>query len=434
MNEFEASCIDEERQARDARMRLSERLARAIILRRLKALRTDRLVIVDAEARHQFGDTAGNSSLCAEIFVSDSRFYTSLVAGGSIGAAESYMRNYWTCDDLTKVVRVLVRNRDVLDNMEKGAARVAIPFRNLLHWLNRNTRNGSQRNIAAHYDLGNDFFRLWLDDTMMYSSAVFENPDMTLKEASVAKLDRICRKLELSPSDHVLEIGTGWGGFAIYAARNFGCRVTTTTISREQYDFARHRVHVEGLDDKITLLLKDYRDLEGSYDKLVSIEMIEAVGHEFLDAYFSACSNLLKPDGMMMLQAITIQDQRYRLALKTVDFIKRYIFPGGFIPSVTAMLHSVTKVTDMRIYHLEDIGEHYARTLNNWRRAFHQNLHRIRSIGYPDEFLRMWNFYYCYCEGAFAERAIGNAQILFIKPECRRSPIVPKFPKKQFIS
>jgi cyclopropane-fatty-acyl-phospholipid synthase len=425
MTDMETTYPDDDRPEATPTTRIPERLARSVVMQRLNLLQHGQLVVSDDLGRHEFGKYEENGGLQAHITVSDARFYTSLVAGGSIGAAEAYMQEYWTCDNLTEVVRILVRNRDVLDYMEKGTARLIAPFRKVLHWINRNTKAGSRRNIAAHYDLGNDFFRLWLDETMMYSSAVFEKPDMSLKEASVAKLDRICRKLELSSSDHVLEIGTGWGGFAIYAARNFGCRVTTTTISREQYDYARYRVQVEGLEDKITLLLKDYRDLEGSYDKIVSIEMIEAVGHEFLDAYFATCSNLLKPDGMMMLQAITIQDQRYRLALKTVDFIKLYIFPGGFLPSVTAMLHSITSVTDMRIYHLEDIGEHYAKTLSNWRRAFHQNLRRIRSMGYSDEFLRMWNFYYCYCEGAFLERAIGNAQILLIKPGCRRDPIVP---------
>jgi cyclopropane-fatty-acyl-phospholipid synthase len=260
---------------------------------------------------------------------------------------------------------------------------------------------------------------------MMYSSAVFEREDMSLEEASEAKLDRICRKLELSAEDHVLEIGTGWGGFAEYAARHYGCRVTTTTISREQYEFARQRIEAAGLSDRVELLLKDYRDLDGEYDKLVSIEMIEAVGHEYMDTYFDQCARLLRKDGMMLLQAITIADQRYQTALKSVDFIQRYIFPGGFLPSMTAMLDSVTRTTDMRIYHLEDIGEHYAETLKHWREGFARNLNRIWSMNYGEEFLRMWHYYYCYCEGAFRERAIGNVQVLFVKPGSRRDPLVP---------
>lgn len=428
MTDIDSMYASKDQPADAARMRIVDRLARSIVLGRLRRLQNDRLVLVDDRARHEFGDIGANDGLQAEITVSDPRFYACIVAGGSIGAAEAYMLEYWTCDDLTKVVRILLRNREILDDMERGIARIATPFRKFLHWINRNTMAGSRRNIASHYDLGNDFFRLWLDETLMYSSAVFERPEMSLAEASLAKLDRICRKLELSPSDHVLEIGTGWGGFAVHAAKNYGCRVTTTTISREQYEYARARVDAEGLSDRIALLLDDYRNLDGCYDKLVSIEMIEAVGHEFLDVYFAACSDLLKPDGMMILQAITIQDQRYKLALKTVDFVKRYIFPGGFIPSVTAILQSITKSSDMRIFHLEDIGEHYAKTLNAWRTAFHTNLGRIRSMGYSAEFLRMWNFYYCYCEGAFLERAISNAQILLVKPGCRRSPVVPTIP------
>jgi cyclopropane-fatty-acyl-phospholipid synthase len=248
---------------------------------------------------------------------------------------------------------------------------------------------------------------------------------MSLHEASVAKLERICRKLELTPDDHVLEIGTGWGGFALHAASHYGCRVTTTTISREQFDYAKERVAAAGLEDRVTLLLQDYRDLEGQYDKLASIEMIEAVGHEYLDTYFAKCAELLKPQGMMLLQAITIADQRYQAALKSVDFIQRYIFPGGFLPSVTALLRSLTQTSDMRLYHLEEIGPHYARTLNVWRSNFLRQVRKIRAMGYSDSFLRMWNYYYCYCEGAFIERAIGTVQMLLVRPGCRREPIVP---------
>jgi cyclopropane-fatty-acyl-phospholipid synthase len=248
---------------------------------------------------------------------------------------------------------------------------------------------------------------------------------MSLREASESKLERICRKLELGPEDHVLEIGTGWGGFALHAASRYGCRVTTTTISREQHEFAKARVIEAGLEDRVELLLEDYRDLDGRYDKLVSIEMIEAVGHEFMDTYFDKCASLLKEDGAMLLQAITIADQRYVGALKSVDFIQKYIFPGGFLPSVTAIADSLTRSTDMRLFHLEDIGPHYAETLKHWREAFTSNLDRIWSMGYREEFLRMWQYYYCYCEGAFRERAIGTVQALLVKPGSRRAPLVP---------
>ena len=288
-----------------------------------------------------------------------------------------------------------------------------------MHWLNRNTRSGSQRNIAAHYDLGNDFYALWLDPRMMYSACFYESADTRLEDASVAKLDMICRKLDLSPSDHVVEIGTGWGGFAVYAASTYGCRVTTTTISQQQHDWAERAIREAGLEDRITLLLKDYRDLDGQYDKLVSIEMIEAVGHQFHDTYFRKCCELLKPDGEMLLQAITIADQNYESYKRGVDFIRRYIFPGGCLTSVTDMTETLTRCTDMRVVGVEDIGLHYARTLNDWNVRFQANLDAVRELGYSEEFIRMWEYYLCYCEGAFIERAIGDVHMHLIRPDAR---------------
>jgi len=397
-------------------------LGRRIVLERLQGLCHGLLQVNDSTGTHTFGNR--NDELTVSINVPNSRFYGAIAFGGAVGAAEAYIQGYWNCSDLTNAIRLLVRNREVLDAMDSGAARVSAPLRKLVHYFNRNTKDGSRKNIAAHYDLGNEFFSLWLDDTMMYSSAIFEHPEMTLKEASEAKLNRICRKLELSPDDHVLEIGTGWGGFAMYAAQNFGCQITTTTISREQFEFAKSRIMEAGLDDRVELLLTDYRELEGRYDKIVSIEMIEAVGHEYMATYFEKCASLLKDDGMMCLQTITIADQRYAAALKSVDFIQRYIFPGGFLPSVTAMLDSLTRSTDMRLIHLEDIGPHYAETLKRWREAFSQNLDRVWSLGFREEFVRMWHYYYCYCEGAFRERAIGDVQAVFVKPGARREPVL----------
>jgi cyclopropane-fatty-acyl-phospholipid synthase len=289
--------------------------------------------------------------------------------------------------------------------------------------VNRNTLKGSRRNIGAHYDLGNELFELFLDETMMYSCGIFERPESSLKEASEAKLERICRKLQLKASDHVIEIGTGWGGFAIYAAKHFGCRVTTTTISQQQYDYALQRVREAGLEDRITLLFRDYRELEGQFDKLVSIEMIEAVGHEHFDTYFRKCSELLKADGMMLLQSITIADQRYPIAKKSIDFIQRYIFPGGCLPSVAALSDSVARKTDMRIYDLEDIGVHYATTLRIWRERFFARLEEVHRLGYPERFIRMWNYYLSYCEGGFRQQAIGTVQLLLTKPRSLREPI-----------
>jgi cyclopropane-fatty-acyl-phospholipid synthase len=258
---------------------------------------------------------------------------------------------------------------------------------------------------------------------MMYSCGVFDHPRATLQQASETKLERICRKLELKPTDHVLEIGTGWGGFAIYAASQYGCRITTTTISRQQYDYARQRIHEAGLEDRITLLLEDYRNLEGRYDKLVSIEMIEAIGHRYFDTYFRKCSELLSPNGMMLLQSITISDQRYPVARKSIDFIQRYIFPGGCLPSVSALSDSIARMTNMRIFHLEDIGPHYATTLRHWRERFFANIEQIRKLGYQDHFIRMWEYYLSYCEGGFRQQSIGTVQLLLTKPRALRQSL-----------
>ena len=394
-------------------------LARRVVRARLASLQNGQIVVTENGRHESFGAVTDDQPLTVQLTINDPRFYSDIAFGGAVGAGESYIQGFWSCDELTTLVRILVKNRDVLLDMDSGTAHLTRPLQKMFHWLNRNTRDGSRRNISAHYDLGNDFYALWLDKRMMYSSAIFERVDMSLEAASAAKLDRICRKLSLSPDDHVLEIGTGWGGFAIYAAENFGCRVTTTTISRQQHDFAKDAIARAGLQDRITLLQSDYRDLDGQYDKLVSIEMIEAVGHEYHDTYFRKCCELLKRDGLMLLQAITIADQHYDRAKKTVDFIKRYIFPGGCLTSVTAISHTLTRVTDMRIVDLDDIGPHYATTLRHWRERFFDNIDQVRGMGFSEEFIRMWQYYLCYCEGGFLERAIGNVQILMMRPDAR---------------
>lgn len=335
------------------------------------------------------------------------------------------MDGHWRCNDLVALVRLLVRNRDLLDGMETGSAKLGSWVMKALHALRRNTRSGSRRNIAAHYDLGNDLFSLFLDDNLMYSSAVFETPDDSLEQAQTRKLQRICEKLDLQPDDHLVEIGTGWGGMALHAARHFGCRVTTTTISREQHALASQRVAEAGLGDRITVLLEDYRDLQGHYDKLVSIEMIEAIGHQYLETYLETCSRLLKADGLALIQAITIEDHRYQKALGSVDFIKRHIFPGSFIPSVSAIASAAAASSDLRLVNLEDIGPSYALTLNHWRQRFIAKLGHVRSLGYDERFIRMWEFYLCYCEGGFIERSIGDAQLLFARPGNRRPSYLP---------
>ncbi|MEJ2286007.1 MAG: cyclopropane-fatty-acyl-phospholipid synthase [Desulfobacterales bacterium] len=356
------------------------------------------------------------SSLQAEITVRHSLFYSRILFGGSIGAAEAYMEGLWYADDLPVAMRILTLNQEAFADMEKGLARLAAPLYKLFHSARKNTRMGSRKNILAHYDLGNDFYALFLDSTMTYSCGIFEQAHSTLEEASVAKYDRICQKLNLKPGHRVVEIGTGWGGFAVHAARNYGAHVTTTTISDEQYRYAQKQFRAAGLEDRILLLKKDYRDLKGEFDRLVSIEMIEAVGHHFYNTFFQSCSRLLKDDGLMALQAITIGDQIFDHHKRSVDFIKRYIFPGSCIPSITAISNAIAKATDLRLIHLEDITPHYARTLREWRRRFFANIDAVRTMGYPDTFIRMWEYYLCYCEGGFAERYIGDVQMLFAKP------------------
>ena len=387
---------------------LAERTLRA----RLEGLEHGRLTIVDGTRRHTYGRASAHCALQATVVVRDPRFYSEVAFGGSVGAGESFMAGDWTADDLTALVRILLVNRGLLDGLDGGWSRLAEPARRLLHAASRNTRRGSRRNIAAHYDIGNDFFELFLDPTMMYSCAVYERPDMTLEQAQVAKLDRICRKLDLQPGDHLLEIGTGWGALALHAARHYGCRVTTTTISREQHALARERIDAAGLAERITLRMDDYRDLDGRYDKLVSVEMIEAVGHHYFDTFFRRCNELLVPGGTMLLQAITIDDRQYASARDSVDFIKRHIFPGCCIPSVSALTQSAVRASALRLVDLEDIGPHYATTLAAWRRNLFANAEQVRARGYPEALLRMWHFYLSYCEGGFAERALGDVHML----------------------
>lgn len=395
-------------------------LLRRAVLRQLANLRHGLLLVHEGSEVLHFGKP--QSSQRAEIRVNDPAVWGLVAGNGSIGAGEAYIHGYWSTPDLTAVVRIFVANLDVLDAMESGLARLGRPLIQGLHWLNRNTRQGSRRNIAAHYDLGNDLFEQFLDPTMMYSAAMFLRGDDSLQQAQLNKLQRICEKLALQPSDHLLEIGTGWGSMAIYAASQYGCRVTTTTLSREQYAYTERRIREQGLEDRVTLLLEDYRDLEGQYDKLVSIEMIEAVGHRFLPTYFEQCARLLKPEGLMLLQAITIRDQRYEQARQSVDFIQRYIFPGGALPSMHKMLEVISRHTDLNLHHMEDFGLHYARTLRLWRENLSQARQRLEQLGYDDYFYRLWEFYLCYCEGGFLERTIGTAQLLLAKAGARPLP------------
>ena len=411
-----------------------DRFLRQRLIAQMAQLRHGRLQLRDALGTVELGEPADRDcDLHIRIDVDHPGFYRALAANGSVGAGESYMDGQWRCevvgsgsDGLVALVRLLVRNRDLLDGMETGPARLGGFLMRAWHALRRNTRTGSRRNIAAHYDLGNEFFQLFLSPDLMYSSGIWAGEEDSLDEASTRKLDRICRKLDLKPGDRVIEIGTGWGGFALHATQHYGCHVTTTTISREQHALASQRVTHAGLDDRVTLLLEDYRDLTGSYDKLESIEMIEAIGAQYLHTYFGKLGSLLKPDGLALVQAITIEDHRYEQALHSVDFIKRHVFPGSFIPSIAAMVAAKSRGSDLALIQLEDFGLSYARTLEAWRHRFLAALPQVRAQGFDDRFIAMWDFYLAYCEGGFRERSIGVAQLLMARPGHRRPAPMPE--------
>ncbi len=414
-----------------SRAPLGSRAFKNLVIGRLEKLAWGTIALREEDATRVYGAKGMDDAPQVTIAVHHPRLFPSLALGGSVGAAEAYMRGDWSCDDLPGLIRILVRNASVMFDIEGGFARLTRPALWLYHWLRRNTRRGSQSNIHAHYDLGNEFYALFLDETMTYSCGIFTSVTSTLAEASREKYDRICRKLELTADDHVVEIGCGWGGFAIHAATHYGCHVTGTTISQQQYDWATNRVRQLGLSDRVQILHQDYRDLNGSYDKLVSIEMIEAVGHQYLGHFLRACSQLLKADVLMALQAITIADQYYAQHVRSVDFIKRYIFPGSCLVSVTALCQAATRETDLRAVALEDISRQYAETLRRWRYAFFDRLDDVRALGFDQAFIRMWEFYLCYCEGAFEEQYIGDIQMVFAKPLYRqlapRTPIGPVY-------
>ena len=411
---------------------MRERLARRIALALLSRTRGGELQLVEGERSLTFGEPTSAvhpTAPRAVLHVHSPRFYRELLRG-SIGLCESYLDGLWECSDLVALTRIAARNVHRLDRLRRLFSPVLIPTQRWLRFLARNTPSRSRRQIAAHYDLGNDLFALFLDDTMSYSCAVFEQPGETLRDASLSKLARVCSKLQLSPADHVLEIGTGWGGFAVYAAEHFGCRVTTTTISREQRDYALARVRAAGLQDRVTVLLADYRDraaldARGPYDKLVSIEMIEAVGWRDFPTYFSRCSELLRPHGAMLLQAIVIEDSAYEVEKAGQSFMNTYIFPGGCLPSLEVIARNVAHVTDMRTLHLDDITEHYATTLRHWRERFLAAADHVHALGYDERFKRMWELYLSYCEGGFRERRVRDVQLLLGKPGYDAGALAP---------
>jgi cyclopropane-fatty-acyl-phospholipid synthase len=399
---------------------------RSILFKKFKDLKHGYLLIVDkseaAPVQHEFGDKT--AELQATVTVYKTSFYSRTLLGGSIGNGESYVDGDWDTQDLTNLVRIFVLNRDLLQSIDGGIGSLLQPIQRVFHGLRGNTISGSLENIRSHYDIGNDFFKLFLDETMMYSSALYENKDSTLHEASVLKIATLCKKLELKPEDHLVEIGTGWGSLAIHAAKTYGCRVTTTTISIEQFNYATEKVKEAGLENQVTVIFEDYRKITGVYDKLISVEMIEAVGLDNLDVYFEKCSSLLKPNGIMVLQAITIRDQFYSNARKSVDFIQRHIFPGTGIPSVHAIMNSITKKTDMILNEQKDFAEDYAHTLRDWSQRLTKNKDEITKLGYPDFLYRLWQYYFSYCEGGFRERAIGLSQITLTKTNYRNRSLL----------
>jgi cyclopropane-fatty-acyl-phospholipid synthase len=414
-----------EQPAGSERTRLSWRLARRIVIRMLSGVQGGRLELDDGSGhRLLFGEIDPERPVRALIEVRSPRFYRELLRG-SVGLCESYLLGLWDCEDLVSMTRIAAINVGGLDRLRRIFTPLLIPVQRWARWVARNTPGRSRKQIEAHYDLGNDLFGLFLDPTMMYSCAVFETPEATLEEASLSKLRRICERLDLKPGDRVLEIGTGWGGFAVYAAEHHGCRITTTTISREQHAYVLERVRAAGLEDQVTVLLKDYRELDGEYDKLVSIEMIEAVGWQYFPRFFRCCSELLRPDGAMLLQAITIDDRAFHVEKAGRSFINTYIFPGGCLPSMEIISRTVAKVTDLRQVHLEDITAHYATTLAHWRERFHEASEHVGELGYDERFKRLWDLYLSYCEGGFAERRIQDVQLLLVKPGYRAEPLSP---------
>ena len=396
-----------------------QRACRSLLLRALDGLEGGKLVLFDADGTHALG--TGEE---VRVHVRDGSFYPAALLEQSSGVGQAYMDGWWSCDDIVGLVRLLARNERTIRRWTAPTLGLLAPWHRFLLWRRRNTMARARRNIAAHYDLGNEFFAAFLDPTMTYSCAVFENRDDDLETAQLNKLERICRKLDLGPDDHVLEIGTGWGGFALHAAGRFGCRVTTTTLSGEQAALARDRIRAAGLADRVTVLEEDYRRLTGSFDKLVSIEMIEAVGVRYFPAYFRACSDLLRPEGAMLLQAIVVDDRHFVHDARHEDFIKRWIFPGGVLPSVGEIARRVAEDTDLQMAHLEDLTSHYAETLHRWHGNLRGAWGRLKAGGRDERFLRAWEFYFHYCRGGFLERRVGVVQSLLVKPGCRDLPLL----------
>lgn len=394
-------------------LRVYNKACKKLLFSFLNKLKKGQLTIHEGKDSYTFGNAEiNNSAIAAVITINNPSAYKQFITGGSIGAAEAYIDKLWDCEDLTQLVQLFAVNQSLLDKLEKRFAFFSFMASRLAHLKNRNSESGSKKNILAHYDLGNDMYTEFLDESMMYSSAKFIDGTETLSQAQTIKLTKICDQLDLKETDHLIEIGTGWGGLAVFACQNYGCRVTTTTISDKQFQFAKERIERLGLSDKITLLKQDYRQLSGSYDKLVSVEMIEAVGHNYLATFFNKCNSLLKPQGKMLLQAITIADQRYDYYRKSVDFIQKYIFPGGCLPSIAIMANHIKSQSTMVIESIDDFGLDYAKTIEHWKVAFNKAQDNLHALGYDERFMRLWNYYLCYCQGGFKEKQISVVHLV----------------------
>lgn len=362
-----------------------------------------------------------NTTIHAIIQINNSRFYKRTVLLGDIGFAESYMDGDWDTDNIQKVISWFLLNAENGPS-NSGSERFyfhikVMNFLNRLYHLYRaNTIKGSKRNISEHYDLGNEFYKLFLDPTMTYSSAYYKTDNESLEEAQIQKYENICQNLKMNSNHHVLEIGSGWGGFSLYVAKKYGCRITTVTISEEQYKYAKELFKKEKVDHLVDIQLKDYRQIEGQYDRIVSIEMLEAVGDKYFETYFKKCHNVLKPNGLLGLQVITSPDSRYEEFKKGIDFIQKYIFPGSLLPSIARLNKAINKTGDLHLYHIDDIGLSYAKTLNEWLVNFEKNLQSVRQLGFNEKFIRMWRYYLGYCAGAFAMRNISVVQMFYTRP------------------
>lgn len=393
-----------------------ERLARELVFQMLRQIQHAHLTLVDLDGEtYQFG--LENADLKADMVIYHAQFFERVLREGSIGAAEAYIDAWWSSSDLTAFIRIFSRNISAIDAIDRkmnGLIQIKNKFN---HWLNRNHKQNARSNIAAHYDLGNDLYRHFLDEKMIYSSAIYHSSEDTLEIAQIRKMKQLCELLKLKPEDHLLEIGTGWGGFAIFAAQNYGCHVTTTTISEQQYQLANEKIQAAGLSHQIRLLKQDYRDLKGEFDKIISIEMIEAVGQSYLNNYVHQCYRLLKPNGLLALQSITIADSQFDFYSNHVDFIQKHIFPGGFLPSISFLIQAFSAGCGFALRDLKDIGLDYAWTIEDWHERLEQNKVKLAEHGYDERFMRLWRFYFCYCRGGFLERSISAAQLLFQKPQ-----------------